>query len=384
MRAILLKLLAAAALLALAEAAFRAGLWEPLAKPDSHAGTSVRLKRALTDPAVPRIDFVTLGSSRPEYGLDHEKIAAAARERGLVHANLSMPGSHWMTVGILGEWLARRHPETRGAVIGLSIQDLAWAGNGDYELGIVQPFHRLADIPWIEKHVPFQRGDLESYGVYSALFAWRQDIRNFIASPRARLKSLRWWRTQKTPQDLLFGNPQSQGDMCAVGIDTLAACDRLDASTDPQLAGLKRQCTEVRAAVSGGPDYAALMRQVPLPDALDATRTLVRGQLEASHWSRPPLVVLMPVPRIWRQGEHMRGLHQWALAVLKPLADAGRIHLVDATEFFDSDADGGCSAFFDFYHQNALGRDRFTQWLLPTIEERLFAPAATPSRSAPP
>ena len=143
---IALTLLAPFALLLAIESLFHTRLWERHAQPASHAGTSVRLKRALLDPFAKHIDFVTLGSSRPEYGIDHAAWAARARERGLVHANLSMPGTHWMTVGVLTRWLARAHPEVRGGVIALSIQDFTNPGNGAYELGIVQPFRTLADM----------------------------------------------------------------------------------------------------------------------------------------------------------------------------------------------------------------------------------------------
>ncbi len=162
----LLILLAPLALAVLLDIAFALGVWEPLSQPASHAGTSVRLKRLLLDPSVPRIDYVTLGSSRPEYGIDHAVVAAAAERSGRVHANLSMPGSHWMTVGILTRWLEREHPELRGGVIALSIGDLAGPGNGSYELGIVQPFRRYAYTPWIAEHVPFDRGDISTYGTY--------------------------------------------------------------------------------------------------------------------------------------------------------------------------------------------------------------------------
>jgi hypothetical protein len=45
--------------------------------------------------------------------------------------------------------------------------------------------------------------------------------------------------------------------------------------------------------------------------------------------------------------------------------------------FFDGDADGGCGAFFDFYHQNAAGRERFTRWLLPQLDDMLYGGLAS-------
>jgi hypothetical protein len=375
---ILLILLAPFLLLALLEAAFDAGIWEPLAQPVSHAGTSVRLKRALTSPSVPRIDYVTLGSSRPEYGLDHALLAATAQQAGRVHADLTMPGSHWMTIGILTQWLQRAHPEVRGGIIALSIQDLIYAGNGSYELGIVQPFRRIADIPWIAAHVPFDRGDIASYGTYSSLFGWRADIQEFVRHPFARMTTIDWYKANRSSPDSLFENPDSQGDMCAFGLDALAACDKVDASANPDHEGLKRQCKDLRSFAGSRPDFRSLMQQQPLPAFMQQTRELVQAQLRAMRWPQPPVVVLMPVPRLWTHDVLGAGLHEWALSILQPLADESRIQLLDATDLFEADSDAGCGSFFDFYHQNATGRERLSRWLLPQIERLLYrqAPAA--------
>ncbi|MEO5558900.1 MAG: hypothetical protein ABIO49_03940 [Dokdonella sp.] len=369
---ILLILLTPLLLLALLEVAFENGIWEPLAQPMSHAGTSVHLKQALSDASIPSVDYVTLGSSRPEYGLDHALLATTANQAGRVHANLAMPGSHWLTIGLLAEWLQRAHPEVHGGIIALSIQDLINPGNGSYELGIVQPFRHFGDIGMVTEHVAFNRADVATYGIYSALFGWRADIQEFVRHPFARKSVLHWFKHNRPPAYTLFENPESHGDMCAFGLDAISACDKVDASSDPERDGLKRQCKELRGNAVGRPDFGALAQQKPLPDFMKRTRDIVQAQLRAIPWPKPPLVVLMPVPRIWTRDVLGTGLHEWALAILRPLADEGRIHLIDATDFFAPDADAGCSAFFDFYHQNALGRERLTHWLLPQVERFLY------------
>jgi hypothetical protein len=98
----------------------------------------------------------------------------------------------------------------------------------------------------------------------------------------------------------------------------------------------------------------------------------VRRTLRAIPWPQPPVVVLMPMPRVWAADVLPASLHARALAILRPLVDAGRIRVIDATGFFAEDADGGCASFFDFYHQNASGRERFTRWLLPQLESALY------------
>ncbi|HEU4663243.1 MAG TPA: hypothetical protein VFS55_04365, partial [Dokdonella sp.] len=249
----LLVLSAPLALVLAVEALFLAGVWEPLAEPRSHAGTSVRLKRALRDPGVGRIDYVTLGSSRPEYGIDHELLAAQAARRGRAHADLTMPGTHWTSVGVLVRWLEREHPEVRGGVIALSVQDLAFTYNGYYELGILQPFRRVDDLGWIAARIPFAMHDVASYGVVSALFAWRDDVRAFVADPALRRERIAWQDAHADAHHILFGNPESHGDMCAWGVDSLAACDRLEATSGDGDAGLRRQCRELRERAATAP-----------------------------------------------------------------------------------------------------------------------------------
>lgn len=389
---ILLLLLAPLLLLALMEVAFENGIWEPLAQPVSHAGSSVRLKQALSDASIPRVDYVTLGSSRPEYGLDHALLATSAKQAGRVHANLAMPGSHWLTIGLLAAWLQHAHPEVQGGIIALSIQDLINPGNGSYELGIVQPFRHVGDVGMVSEHVAFNRADVATYGIYSALFGWRADIQEFVRHPYARKLTLDWMKKNRPPAYTLFENPQSHGDMCAFGLDAISACDKVDASSEPERDGLKRQCKELRGDAVGRPDFGALAQQKPLPAFMHKTRDIVQAELRAIPWPQPPMVVLMPVPRIWTRDVLGAGLHEWALAILQPLADEGRIHLVDATDFFAADADAGCGAFFDFYHQNALGRERLTHWLLPQVERFLYLDdedqdlkaSARPSAESPP
>ena len=226
------------------------------------------------------------------------------------------------------------------------------------------------------EHVPFVHGDVASYGTYSALFGWRTDIQDYIRHPFDRRDSIDWYTKNVTAQKILFGNPESHGDMCAFGVEALGSCDKVEASTDPAHDGLKRQCKELRDSAANRPDFTTLMRQEPLPDFMRHTRDLVRAQLRELPWPQPAVVVLMPVPRLWKRDVLGPGLHEWARAILQPLADEGRIRLIDATDLFDAD-DAECSLFFDFYHQNAAGRDRLMRWLMPQIEALLYARTAT-------
>jgi hypothetical protein len=373
---IFFKLLIAPALLVLlCELAFQAGAWEPWARMDSHAGTSIVRKRALTDPAFAHVDFVTLGSSRPEYGIDHEALAALAQQHGKVHVDLSMPGGHWMSLEVLGRWLKREHPEVQGGVIGLSAQDFLSAGNGAYELGIVYPFHRVSDIASMRQHVPFDRADPATWATYSALLQYREDVQDYLHDPEKRAASIAWWQARPA-RELLQSNPHRSENMCDVGLDDLTACDRAAALKGEHATLVQRQCQDLRGAATGRFDLAALTRQPVLPDFLQHSREIIQDALRNLRWPRPPVVVLMPMPRVWLDAVSPQGMQAWALDVLKPLADEGSIRLVDATHALETPEGTDCTMFFDFYHQNDLGRAALMRRIRPQIETSLYGKAA--------
>ena len=353
------------------DALFQAGIWEPLASPQSHAGMSISKKRALQAPAFKHIDFVTLGSSRPVYGIDHEALTKMTAQHGYVYANVSVPGMHFMSLGVITQWLGAHHPEIRGGIIALAVQDFLAPGNGTYELGIAYPFHTLREIPWMAQHDPFNWHDPATYGLYSALFEYHEDVQDLVAHPRHRFKLLRYFRAL-APQTILQGNANETTNLCRAGISQLRDCVDVG-KRDPSLAArLEPQCRMLQSASKSRYDIRPMLAGTkPLPEQLQLVRTLVRHQLESIAWPAPPIVVRMPMHDAWLRDTLPQGTHEWALSVLKPLVDAGKIRLLDYTDYFNSDAGTDCSAFFDFYHNNVSGRTRLMQQLLPAIERDL-------------
>lgn len=361
-------------LIALLEMCFQLGLWEPFAARYSHAGISIALKRKLLAPSLQSIDYVTLGSSRPLYGLDHASLAALAKQHDRVHANLSIAGSHWMTIGVIGRWLHQHHPELRGGIVALSIEDFASAGNGPYELGIVQPFRRIGDFSLIDEHVPFNLGDPESFGVYSTLFGWRKDIQDFLAHP-SRIKSFQKYAEEDRSSNSLFEDLESKGDMCNQELHREDPCSSLQKPADASI-DLKQQCNQILTVRKYLPDFSQVLSSEVIPDALQATRSSIRARLRNLDWSIPPLMILMPDPEFSRSPAEAAGLHQWTREILRPLVDANEIHLIDATDFLANTGTDECHYFFDFYHQNAAGRELLNQWLRPQIETWLYSAEA--------
>lgn len=349
---------------------FQFGAWEPIASPESHAGMSITKKRALEDPAYRHIDFVALGSSRPVYGLDHAQLAQLAATHQFTYANLTVAGTHWMSIGVLVNWLARHHPEVRGGVIGISVQDLLAVGNGTYELGIVYPFRGLGDTAAMAQHVPFDLHDPATYGLYSGLFAYHEDVQDLLAHPFHRNTLLNYFRALP-PRHVLAENTDETANMCASPVRSLADCAELSRQTSGADRKLILQCQQLQGAAGNRLDLRPFLGDQVPPEHLQRARDLIRAQLRAIDWPSPPLIVLMPVPTIWTRDVSPAGTHEWALSVLRPLVDEGRIRLADYTDLFADNDGAECAAFFDLYHNNVAGRQRVMERLAPEIDALL-------------
>lgn len=346
------------------ELAFRLGAWEPLAARDSHAGTSIRARRAL-EAHTGRIDYITLGSSRAEYGFDHALIHAHAKARGQVHLNLSQPGSHWLSIATISAWVKERHPELKGGVIGLSYLDFQYPVNGTYELGIAQPFRPvLAQTPLLNRQ--FDRNDLSSYGAWSALFAYRQDIRSLLGNPGRRLRTNAWYTENKPWR--FDENPETGRDVCGLPWQSIPEC--LAATPDTDAGRTLQASCRTFAPTGARADWSNLGPDLPADRA--ETERLIRQAIRDLDWPQPPVIVLLPTTHHWRESLAPIGADAWALRLLQPLADAGEIVLIDRTRDFDVDGKTRCDVFIDLHHQNGIGATELTQALLPELDARLY------------
>ena len=342
------------------EAAFRMGAWEGLAKKDSNAGHAVALRRNLEALGPQRLDYVTLGDSRAVYGLDHEAIAAAARQRGFVHASLAVPGMYWMSMRAITNWLGAKAPQVRGAVVALTPAHFTGMGNGSYELNLAAPFTREWDRSWTMAHVPFDRSDPATYGSLSSLFLYREDARDLLRHPHSRFREVRKARADPARLFRRFGMPRG---ICSHPIDSLARC--MAATADP---AVRAMCVHLKGISDGRVSAAAGKADPRLRSMAEQQKQIFR----AMPFPRPIVVVLMPLPGVWTREVLPEGAERWAREVLQELQDEQVIEFHDFTRLFAAGDAAECDMFWDVYHQNDRGQAALTARVLPILEKSLY------------
>lgn len=371
-----LRIVLIAAMLALLEFAFRYGVWDGIVKPDSYAGTIVGIKKAVESLGPDRVDFITIGDSIAESGISHEQVAATAGKYGFTHAYVGTGGMHWMSIEFMIRWMKEQSPRLQNAVIATNVNSFRFAGNGSYELAIAAPLARPWNTPLMQQSVEFKRDDIRTYGVYSALFQYRDDLRDLVESPIQRVREIRWTRRQGLNNKVIFHTIPIARNVCRVPLASIQTCAKAN-STIADDANLINQCRGELPRVAQQVDYRSHDDPTRWPHLIELKK-LRQQQLRDLPLKRPIMVVLMPVPKITRESILPIGMHEWVLAVLQPLVTEGVIELHDYTILLDGDGSNGgieCTAFHDLYHLNSVGQKQLTNRLLPILEDHVYRQA---------
>jgi hypothetical protein len=355
-------------ILLLIEGLFRLGIWEFFVKPESNAGQSIRLKNAVNALGADKLEFVTLGDSRTVYGIDHQRVADAANAAGYSHMNLSLAGSHWLTINSIMDWVTGRGANLKGAMIGMSNTSFVYAGNGYYELGVAAPFLNGWDSDRLKVAVPFDKKEMPTYGVYSATFQYREDIQNLLKEPWRRVKEKRVYQNQGAAP--LTFSVKHEDNVCTVPMQTIQSC----ASANPKGQAdsvVIQHCKNELVQAENQLDWRNWQKPGAVPH-LAAVAKLRQDELRNMKVKKPILFLLMPEVKLRRDELNPKGIDEFVKATLKPLVDDGTIVLHDYSRFFDEAPKGECHAFWDLLHQNTAGQQQLTDAVLPVIKATLY------------
>ncbi len=363
-----LRLLLVLCCIVLLELAFRFGAWEIFVRPESNAGQSIRLKESVKTLGAGNLEFITLGDSRTVYGIEHQRVADAAKTLGFNHANLSLAGSHWMTINSIVEWVTGRGAHLKGTLIAMSNSSFVYTGNGYYEIGSTAPFMSSWDTAKLSTAVPFDKKEMGTYGVYSALFQYREDIQNLLMQPCMRLREKHAYASQGIAA--LSYSVKTSANMCSVPTSTIANCAAAIA-TKPSDVTVINHCKAELAQSKSQLDWRNWQTPGAVPH-LAALAKLRQSELRSMNVKKPILLVLMPEVKLRSDALNPKGIDEFVRATLQPLVDDGTIVLHDYTRFFDDDVNGECSVFWDLLHQNTLGQQRLTDALIPVIRDVLY------------
>jgi hypothetical protein len=343
---------------------FELGFYEPFAKKESHSGRSIEVKKALKELGHQNIDYVTLGDSRADTGLDHSAIFEASLQVGQRHISMAMPGSHFTTYKIESDFLHGNLSNLKGVVFAVSSSSMTLTFNGYYELGIIQPFRNLKDYDQVPRSIPFQIHNAESYGAVSSLFQYEQDIKDLISHPLQRISS--HLRKKRPWREVLAHGKWLDFDICSINLETPETClDSVGQITRSEPT-MPHDRLEEYQRISDACNGARYRMNLPEGEQIERVKNSWRELLHSLRFKKKPMVVLLPNSSLLEKYQFPVGGNEWVLSILTPMAEHDEIVLVDYSKRFA--AADECKYFLDPLHLNSLGMETITGELLPLLK----------------
>ena len=345
---------------------FRLGIWEPLVKPNSHAGSVVRLKQ--TERMLPddQVEWVTLGDSRVEIGFNHGTVLEQRLpETG--HISLAVGGAHLATYHAAAEYARNKYPRLKGFVVGLAPGALQTSYNGAYEFRKIEP---LVQFYGVQKnpYVPLRWDVLQEQTLpnASSLYSLREDLIDFAKNPLERFEQL----AQKKPTERLYQPMGLVPDICVFSIHNLADCQRA-LSMPEQLQGNQKgtfetYCNSDFANKRMAEDYKSYsmgdehMAQIAKPWRL-FFQSLVDMDINV-------VVVLMPEHSVMMDQAYPENMNHLADTVVAGF-DPKQFTLLDYRDIFLNAEKPECHYYHEMIHANISGAEKLTSRLLKDLSE---------------
>ncbi|TDR23227.1 hypothetical protein C8D91_0087 [Marinicella litoralis] len=346
------------------ELLLRMGVYNPLLKPTSYLGSSYERLAALKDFGLNDIDWITTGDSRIDWGINHEKLRQAQKQRGVNHLRMSFGGADFMVLQSLIDWSIKHMDSLDGVVLGVS----------EHKLTNNSTFTKLYPIAWpFRESLNFERynimpADLKRrrhyYGL--AVVNYISDIKDFITNPLDRIKELKKAQQQK-PVNIFDYNNKLVGDLCAYSLDSPESCIQ----TAKQLMNKKPIPSGFKSPVRlcGAPNAKLRINSnrttAPIKDKrrlINGWRSLIRGVLNKD---KKLLFVLLPDHEMYNYLLKPKNAHQITKQIIAPFKSNPNFMLLDLREFIPQQEQ--CKYYNDPLHLNDKGGRLLTKKVIQKL-----------------
>jgi hypothetical protein len=354
------------AVLLLIEGFFRFGFYEPLLKPHSHAHQTKQAKKYETMFSAKQIHAITMGDSRARIGIDHGQLTKAQQHLGINHLNMTMNRSHLTTFTAVTNWANDQFQNLSIVVIAMSKSGLKQVHYGPFELAKIQPLQHWSNGRKTEVYddVGLKNGLIQHIANWSAMVAYRKDLRDLLKNPLHRFASL---QQPQAPQNVYqnIGQPE---DVCGINLSSIKACQ---ANTNDEQLNTGRQNVLKRYCLN---EHALSIQKLGLPSLsqTEVDRAIRYWSTYLQSLTNQGLTVVM----VWLPDHHLLknelqyvNEHEVFQAISGLINQKPLLYQLDLQDLFDHQSTPACQYFYELIHPNALGTQLITQSVIDFFQD---------------
>jgi hypothetical protein len=200
------------------EVLLRMGLYDKWIKPNSFIGNAHNRVKSLRENGLEKIDWIIVGSSRVDWGLDHNKLKRLFSQHKLGYGRMSFESSKFTAIQATVDWSIHNFSSLDGIILGVSETELSRMNYLTKQFKVAWPFRKFLDFEKYQSIHEKQKWNRFIYGL--AWVAHFADIKDFIKNPIKRFKQLQ--KNEKADHSIY--ERADNTNLCGVPLSTLNQC----------------------------------------------------------------------------------------------------------------------------------------------------------------
>lgn len=361
----------------LSEVFLRTGVYDILVKPKSRLGQSLYRVADLKKINSDSIDWVTIGDSKFDWGIDHQQIRTEQEKKGIKHIRLSLAGSNFMTVQSSIEWSLENLPNLDGIMLGLYEAEFLALGHPAKEIKTSWPFrvhlknHRFNYYRNFRDFNPITEFPkiLSSSTFFNslALTVYFKDIKDFLVNPWQRFAELK--KRNKNWLDHINFKHDISENMCEFKLENLSQC--IDSAQ--QMKALKkvppRYQTPFRKCNQKEAKNRMLRKEWKTP-AVDLSPFMDKWQYLFNHilkHEKQIYLVLLPEHKFYNYMSKPSNAGNFTDQLISKYSSLPKFKVLDLRQLFNNS--NHCKYFNDSLHFNNIGIEEVTKEVAKGLNE---------------
>lgn len=341
---------------------FRSGIYQPMLNPESFLGNTYNRLKAIEAYGNHKVNWITVGDSKIDWGLNHGKIKTTQASNNINHIRFSFAGSNFFTYQTSIEWALDHFENLDTVMIGVSETELFSKNSSSSETKIAWPFRSYVNF---QDFFYFGMNDnIRSILKKSATYNFLPDLKQFLKNPFARFEQL---KARNFNKELNFYVSNNR-NLCDYDLTTLQACH--DSALKAEHETPTKQYKEFFDICKTTNAKQKIAKNLNLN-----TNKAIKKYKE--NWTRliqritdrkkNVILVLFPEHYLYDYYKRPTNSHVLVNQIQKQFKDEKYFELVDLRNSFQNM--NKCDYFSDMNHYNLKGNNLITDKLLKAIAQ---------------
>jgi hypothetical protein len=345
-----------------AECFLRAGYYDDLLSKNSLIKRSLHRNEAIQQFGHNNINWITLGDSRTDWGLDHQRIQQLRQKNGLNHIRLSFGRSGFPAYQALTNWSLDNLPNLQGVLMGMPMSNFDQNPQIYNQKIIVWPFMNYFPEGYINKRDISKWFPVLNLFNNTYLSEYLPDIKDLLKNFSVRSEQ---FKSQEpiTTQLLFESNFHQIRNVCKYKIDNLASCKQTAQKLIKRKNNNKTDKNIIKRCHKDAKKMQLNKHQITA--AVERWERLFLRYLDNGISVN---MVLYPQHPIFDYLFNPEGVEEINHQVQERLADEPNFETIDLRHVFKDNDIAFCSVYTDMLHFNEKGRKYVNNALIKHLQ----------------